>query len=164
MLLVELCENWWDDDPEIAAMMKDYKDTRPIVSDFDTSEVFYRGSDKDHGVNKRDDYAVFVTNNIAQAASYAGPNGTITKMTLHPTKAFHYDYGNHFSPTTFDDHAKTMGNGQCMVVYDIIDNGYYVDLVGNKAKIKSTHITFKDGNIAKIIGTEPADKYMVQTS
>lgn len=118
------------------------------------------GHSGEYGVNHREDYAVFVSDNPHQAATYAGPNGVITSLTLHPEVAYKFDSGRHHSFLQFDEQSRQLGKGQALVVTDLVDRGGYTDGVDIKLSTKpSTNVSFRDQEIAKITGKEPASKY-----
>jgi len=133
---------------------------------FDTSQTFYRGSsNQEHdATSHRSDYAVFVSTNIHQAASYAGPNGHITSMTLNPSNIIEVKGGMFFSPTNFDDQAINLQKGQALVAHKVVDSGGFAHkLPNNLYTYSATNVAFKDPSIATVGNTIPANSYFEQT-
>lgn len=138
----------------------------------DPSKIWYRGTQQEsYGAKPRDGYATFVTDNVWQAASYAGPDGVITSMKLSPSVAYAYKHpfrpGSN-KPSTgeisfveFDEQVMKTHSGTAIVAQDVVDNGYYRQQLSEPAKSSyaATNIGFKDDSIATIVDTIPASKY-----
>jgi hypothetical protein len=145
---------------------KEYESQKNKEVKIDPTTIFYRGTQgKGHDAESRSDYATFVSDNPYQAASYAGPDGIITKLTLHPAQAImfkpNYQPGArevHHSFIEYDEQASKLNKGQALVVNDIQDSGGFTDGLG-KSTFAKTNVAFTDSSIAKVSGKEPARKY-----
>lgn len=128
--------------------------------ELDPSTVFYRGSDtKRSSVEPRKGYATFVTSNPYQAATYAGPDGYLTTMTLHPKQAILFSDGSNHSFVKYDEQSAQAGPGRAIVAKNIADRGPYTDGIDITKAKADINVGFTDPSIAKVIKTIPAAKY-----
>lgn len=77
------------------------------------------------------DYAVFLTRNPLQAASYAGLDGVVAEISISgELKIGNIDMISsceRFSPTKFDKAARGCGNNSVVAAFDVLDTGFYRD-------------------------------------
>lgn len=128
--------------------------------------IFYRGVSldlertKDLAASKRSGYAVFVTTNINQAASYAGKDGHIVAMTFNVKEADLYSpSNNHHSFVEFDDKSIKLMAGQVLVALGVYDSGPYKNELKSSNLKADMNASFTDPNVVSIKSISPAKKY-----
>ncbi|MDK9789789.1 hypothetical protein [Vibrio sp. D431a] len=147
--------------------IEDHKTDR-ILGDFDIkllrTQKWYRGSSnalEDHTVGLEGS-AVYITNSIEQALSYAGEDGFIAEVELPDDfKALRHSpsYGRvQFSPITYDNEAKLIAHKSIgIVARDVIDDGPFREL-GNGTR--SVNVALKPINELKLVSVKPSAEYL----
>ncbi|CAL9962355.1 hypothetical protein VPHD479_0070 [Vibrio phage D479] len=127
--------------------------------------IWYRGTRGDYGMRSRDGYATFLTENIHQAATYAGPDGTITGVKLRPefVKEFNKPSDRFNQFTQFDADAKELGSKSAILVHGVVDTGPFRDDITDQraATTPSRNVAVRnpDRSIFRIEGTISAAPY-----
>lgn len=110
-------------------------DTYAELVNFLTSQTWYRGIKSAEPITQPQhntfdpDYAVFITNNPLQAASYASKDGHIASFKLSSKASFNLlneDNNARFSPVKFDREARMLNDSSCLVATEVTDNGYFL--------------------------------------
>lgn len=128
-------------------------------------KIWYRGTRESHGLKSRDGYATFLTDNIHQAATYAGPDGVITGVKLRPNfvTEFNSPSDRFRSFIKFDKEAEKLGSGNAILVYGVVDTGPFRDeITDQKAATKlaqNVALRNPDRSIYRIEGVIPAAPY-----
>lgn len=128
------------------------------------SKVWYRGSVGDFGAKCRPGYAVYLTDNIYQAATYAGKSGVINEITLAPHKVelMNNPDDSFDSASAFDRVANDLAEHDALLVYNVSDPGPHEDgIIGTDHVKRSENVAIKSDKIAKVIKTYKSNKFFV---
>jgi hypothetical protein len=122
----------------------------------DPKKTWYRGTQtKGHGFQNKPEYATFLTDNINQAATYAGRDGYISEVLLDAdsVKEFNKSDSNFNQFTKLDDDARKLYDREALLVHNVVDRGYFKD--GLLDELNGTgvgqNVAIRNSKIAKVI-------------
>ncbi|MCY9861126.1 hypothetical protein OTK49_01100 [Vibrio coralliirubri] len=91
----------------------------------------------------RPESAVFITNDILQAATYAGEEGFIAEFSLGCdffTRRHQPSFGADFSPLTYHDEANSVKHHRELIIArNVRDSGQFLDFIGLGGELAKSH-------------------------